>query len=52
MDALDSLIKRNEISDASQMLPFLKELSSDERLPLIARNHAARIIKTMEKQKK
>ncbi len=50
MDALDSLIKRNEISDAAQMLPLLKELSMDERLPLIARNHATRIVKEIEKK--
>jgi hypothetical protein len=50
MDALDSMIKRNEISDAPQMLPFLKELSMDERLPLIARNHATRIVKEIEKK--
>lgn len=50
MDALDSLIRRNEISDAVQMLPFLKELSADERLPLIARNHATRIVKEIEKK--
>ncbi len=50
MDALDSMIKRNEISDAAQMLPFLQELSNDERLPLIARNHATRIVKEIEKK--
>ncbi|MDQ6785318.1 MAG: hypothetical protein M3033_00665 [Acidobacteriota bacterium] len=50
MDALDSMIKRNEISDDVQMLPFLKELSEDERLPLIARNHAMRIVKEIEKK--
>lgn len=50
MDALDSLIRRNEISDPEQLLPFLKELNSDERLPLIARNHGARIIKEIEKK--
>jgi len=50
MDALDSLVKRNEISDASQISPFLQELSNDERLPLIARNHATRLIKTIGKQ--
>lgn len=50
MDALDSLIKRNEISDAAQMIPMLKELSNDERIPLIARNHATRIIKEIEKK--
>ncbi len=50
MDALDSLVKRNEVSDANQITAFLQELSNDERLPLIARNHAARLIKTIEKQ--
>jgi uncharacterized protein (UPF0147 family) len=50
MDALDSLIKRNEISDAAQMIPMLKELSNDERIPLIARNHATRIVKEIEKK--
>ena len=50
MDALDSLMRRNELSDAAQMLPFLKELSADERLPLIARNHASRIVKEIEKK--
>ncbi|MCA1625163.1 MAG: hypothetical protein LC778_15470 [Acidobacteria bacterium] len=50
-DALDSLVKRDEISDAPQMIPFLRELSNDERIPLIARNHASRIVKTIEKKK-
>jgi len=51
LDALDSLVKRDEISDAPQMIPFLRELSNDERLPLIARNHATRLIKMIEKKK-
>jgi hypothetical protein len=49
VDRLDSLLKRNEISDPAQMLPYLKEVSNDERIPLIARNHVARIIKEIEK---
>lgn len=49
IDALESMIKRNEIADAAQMLPLLRELSTDERLPLIARNQALRIIKDVEK---
>jgi len=52
MDAIDSYIKRNEISDPSQLIPFLKELGDDERIPLIARNHATRLIKQIEKEKK
>lgn len=52
MAALEGLLKRNEISDPLQLLPFLRELADDERLPLIARNHATRIIQQIEKAKK
>lgn len=52
MDALDSYFKRNEISDPVNMLPFLTELSNDERLPLMARNHASKLVKGIEKQKR
>ncbi len=51
IDALDSLIKRNEISDAAQMVPLLKELNNDERIPLIARNHALKLAAQIEKMK-
>ncbi len=51
MDLLDAYMRRNEISDASQLIPFLKELGNDERIPLIARNHATRLIKQIEKDK-
>ncbi len=50
MDALDSLLKRSEISDPNQLVPFLKELSNDERVPLISRNHAMRLVTQIEKQ--
>jgi len=50
-DSLDSLIRRNEISDAAQMIPLLQKLSEDERIPLIARNHARRLIGSIEKDK-
>lgn len=52
MDAFDSMLRRNEISDPQQLIPFLKELSNDERIPLIARNHATRLIAQIEKSKK
>ena len=52
MDAFDSMLRRNEISDPQQMIPFLKELSNDERIPLIARNHATRLVAQIEKAKK
>lgn len=49
MEAIESLLKRNALSDAEQLLPLLKELSADERVPLIARNHALRLIKKIQK---
>ncbi len=52
MRALDSYLSRNSISDPVQMIPFLKELSEDERMPLIARNHAGRLVERIEKDKK
>ena len=51
VDSLDSMIRRNEISDAEQMIPLLNELNNDERIPLIARNHAAKLVKQIEKKK-
>ncbi|MCU0239426.1 MAG: hypothetical protein MUC29_08290 [Pyrinomonadaceae bacterium] len=50
MEAFDGMLKRNDISDPLQMIPLLKELSNDERIPLIARNQATRIIKDIEKK--
>ena len=50
MNSLESMLKRDEISDPSQLLPFLSELSDDERLPLLARNHATRIAQQIEKK--
>ena len=49
MEAMESLLKRDALSDAQQLLPLLKELSTDERVPLIARNHALRLIKKIQK---
>ena len=52
VDSLDSMLKRNEIADPHQMLLFLQAVSNDERVPLIGRNHAGKIAKQIEKQKK
>lgn len=49
MEGLESLLKRNGLSDPEQLLPLLKDLSTDEHIPLIARNHAARLVKKIEK---
>ncbi|MEZ5346217.1 MAG: hypothetical protein R2681_11765 [Pyrinomonadaceae bacterium] len=48
MKGLDSYLRRNAIADPVQMLPFLKSLTDDERVPLITRNHAARLVKQIE----
>jgi hypothetical protein len=50
MDTLDGYFRRGEVSDPEQMIPFLRGLSDDERIPLIARNHAAKLVKQIEKQ--
>jgi hypothetical protein len=52
MSTLDGLLKRGEIADPLQLLTFLRELADDERLPLIARNHATRIIQQIERANK
>lgn len=52
MKKLDSYIKQKEISDPIHLLALLTKLSTDERLPLIARDHAERLVKQIEKAKK
>ena len=47
---LDTLVERKALSDSQQLLPLVKELSEDERVPLVGRNQAARILKKLEKQ--
>jgi hypothetical protein len=49
MDRLDIYLKRGELSDPRQLIPLLTELQTDERLPLMSRNHAGRILKKIEK---
>lgn len=51
MDVLAGYLRRSEISDPKNLTPILTELASDERLPLIARNRAAELIKQIEKAK-
>ena len=49
MDQLEILVTRDGLSDPQQLLPLLLELKTDERIPLIARNHADRILKKIQK---
>jgi hypothetical protein len=50
MEYFESAMKRNWFSDPQQLIPLLKEISTDDHLPLIARNHALRLLKKLEKQ--
>jgi hypothetical protein len=50
METMESLLKRNGLSDPRQLLKLLQDLSTDEHVPLIARNHALRLIKQIEKK--
>ena len=49
MEAMESMLKRKALSDPRQLLKLLQDLSTDEHVPLIARNHALRLIKQIEK---
>ncbi|MER3428958.1 MAG: hypothetical protein C4334_12885 [Pyrinomonas sp.] len=49
METLETMIARDGLADPQQLVPLLKELSSDERLPLMARNKAAKLLKKLEK---
>lgn len=49
MEVMESLLKRNGLSDPKQLLPLLEDISTDEHIPLIARNHALRLIKQIKK---
>jgi hypothetical protein len=49
MEQLESMLKRNALSDPQQLVPLLKDIITDEHLPLITRNHATRLLKQIEK---
>jgi hypothetical protein len=49
LEEFELQLKRNGLSDPQQLLPLLQDISTDEHLPLIARNHALRLIKKLEK---
>jgi hypothetical protein len=50
INRLESLIDRKYLSDTQQLLPLIRELTEDERVPLVGRNQAARILKKLDKQ--
>jgi hypothetical protein len=49
LNEMESLLKRDGLSDPQQLIPLLNELRTDEHIPLIARNQADRILKKIEK---
>ncbi len=49
LNRLESLISRDALSDSRQLIALLRNISTDERFPLIARNQAGRILKKLEK---
>lgn len=51
IERIESLIDTNSLSDKKQIIPLLKTLSEDERVPLVGRNHALRILKKLDKEK-
>ncbi len=52
IDRLDIMLARNGISDAQQLVPLLQDLTNDERIPLMARNHVDRLLKKINKSRK
>jgi len=47
---LESLIERDYLSDRQQLVPLVRELTQDERVPLVGRNHAVRLLEKLEKR--
>jgi hypothetical protein len=52
MDLLTGYVQRQEISDPSHLLPMLRKLASDERMPLMARNRASKLVEKLSKPSK
>lgn len=49
LNQLEFLYTRNGLSDPKQLVALLKELRTDDHIPLIARNHAERLLKKIDK---
>ena len=49
LEQFDRTEARGDLSDPTQLLPLLRDLSTDERVPLIARNRAAKVLQRVEK---
>ncbi len=49
LSRLDTLVDGTRLSDPQQLVPLLRELSTDERVPLVGRNQITRTLKKLEK---
>jgi hypothetical protein len=51
MRLLESELRGKHLADPPKLIPLLKDLKQDESIPLIARNHAERLIQMIQKGK-
>jgi hypothetical protein len=51
MRLLENELRSNHIADPQRIVPILLEIKSDESVPLIARNHAERLLQMIKKGK-
>jgi len=49
---LDGELRSKRIADPQRLVPLLQEIRTDESVPLIARNHAERLLQTIKKESK
>ena len=49
LSRIDTLVDGTRLSDPQQLVPLLRELSTDERVPLVGRNQITRTLKKLEK---
>ncbi len=52
LSRIDTLVDGTRLSDPQQLVPLLRELSTDERIPLVGRNQITRTLKKLEKAEK
>lgn len=52
MNEMEGYLRRNEIADPPSLLPYLKQIAVDERFPLIARNRAETMVRSIERAAK
>jgi hypothetical protein len=51
IEALDNDLRLERIAEPAQLIPMLRDIAKNDSAPLIARNHAKRIITAIEKGK-